>query len=376
MINKYFQSYFAIAFVLCLLFIIPKSFTEKLREVGAQVTAPIYSGLFFNKSSVMKQDLDQLALENTLLSKQIQEVRDYLVSEERLEEHFKKLDAVRSEKQELIKRREELLVDNLKRQLESVSAKVVYREPAFWSSLFWINVGERDNQALGYELIAYNSPVVIGSVIVGVIDYVGKNQSRVRLITDASISASVRILRGSEQNRFLLDQLNLLIDQLKFRQELFFSSEEQTNTLSILCDLQDNLKTSVHDRYLAKGELHGSSSPLWRSRLQKLKGIGFNYDYEDEEGPARDLRTGEPINKGDLSSEILLKEGDLLVTTGMDGVFPEGFHIAIVDKILPLEEGAISYSLEAKSLIANFDEIYKVSVLAPLREIPFSIEEL
>ena len=371
MIKKYFRSYFAIVFVLCLLFIIPKSFTEKLREVTVQANSPIYRGLSFNKSSVMKQDLDQLTLENALLSNQIQDVRDYLVSEERLEEHFKKLDTVHSEKKEFVKRRQEQLLDSLKRQMENISAKVVYREPAFWSSLFWIDVGQKDNDALGYELIAYNSPVVIGSVVVGVIDYVGKKQSRVRLITDASVSASVRIIRGSEQNRLLLDQLNLLIDQLKFREDLFFSPEELTNTLNILCHLHDNLKTSVHDRYLAKGELHGSSAPLWRSRQQKLKGVGFNYDYEDEEGPARDLRTGEPLNKQDALPEILLKEGDLLVTTGMDGVFPEGFHVAIVETVKPLEEGAISYDLEAKSLIENFDEIHKVSVLAPLRALPF-----
>lgn len=371
MTKKYFQSYFAIAFVLCLLFIIPKSFTDKLREISVQVSSPIYRGLSFNKSSVMKQDLDQLTLENALLSKQMQEVRDYLVSEERLEEQFRKLATVDSEKQEFVKRRQDQLLDNLKRQMESVSAKVVYREPAFWSSLLWIDVGQKDNESLGYELIAYNSPVVIGSVVVGVIDYVGKKQSRVRLITDANVPASVRILRGSEQNRLLLDQLNLLLDQLKFREDLFFSYEEQVNTLNILCHLHDNLKTSVHDRYLAKGELHGSSSPLWRSRLQKLKGIGFNYDYEDEEGPARDLRTGEPLNKEDVLPEILLKEGDLLVTTGMDGIFPEGFHVAIVEKVKPLEEGATSYDLEAKSLVENFNEIDKVSVLAPLREIPF-----
>lgn len=375
MIKKYFQSYFAVIFVLCFLFLIPKSFTEKLREVSVQTGSPIYKKLSFRKSDRVQEDLDQLRLENTLLSKQIQEVGEYLVSEERLEDHFKRLEAVHSDKKELIKRREELLLESLKKQIESISARVIYREPAFWSSLLWIDVGQKDNDVLGHELIAYNSPVVIGSVVVGVIDYVGKQQSRVRLITDASVTASVRILRGLSQNRVLLDQLNLLIDQLKFREDLFFSYEEQANTLNILCHLHDNVKTSVHDRYLAKGELHGSSFPLWRSRLQTLKGVGFNYDYEDEEGPARDLRTGEALNKAQVLPEILLKEGDLLVTTGMDGVFPEGFHVAVVEKVKPLEEGAISYNLEAKSLIENFDEIHKVSVLAPLREAPFSIRD-
>ena len=44
--------------------------------------------------------------------------------------------------------------------------------------------------------------------------------------------------------------------------------------------------------YLAKGELYGSSKPLWRTQRHQLKGTGFNYDFADGEGPARDLQTG------------------------------------------------------------------------------------
>lgn len=374
MIKKYFQSYFAIAFVLCFLLMLPKSFTEKIREGCVATGSPVYRKCYFHKQDITKENLDHLKLENALLAEQIQEVREYLVSEERLEEHFKKLEWIQGEKEdkEFLKRREALLLDRLNKQMRNVSAKVVYREPTFWSSVFWIDVGQSDNQTLGCEVIANNSPVVVGNVVIGVVDYVGKKQSRVRLITDASVCASVRVLRGSEQNHLLLDHLNVLLDQLKFREELFFSQEELQNTLNILYHLYDNLKTSVHDRYLAKGELHGSSTPLWRSRLQTLKGVGFNYDYEDEEGRARDLRTGEILDKQEgVVQEAILREGDLLVTTGMDGVFPEGFHIAVVEKIEPLEEGAIAYNIEAKSLVLNFDEIQKVTVLAPLRSPPF-----
>ena len=70
---------------------------------------------------------------------------------------------------------------------------------------------------------------------------------------------------------------------------------------------------------MAKGELHGSSKPLWRGYSQVLKGIGFNYDYADAYGPARDLRTGKTTaNSPGIS---LLRVNDLLMTTGMDGIF-------------------------------------------------------
>ena len=374
MIKKYLKSYVAIAFVIIFLLLLPKNFTEKIREGSVAATSPIYRGLSVHNQDNLKEDLDHVKLENALLAGQIQEVREYLISEERLEEHFKKLEWIQSEKEskKFLKRREELLLDRLNQQMRNVTAKVVYREPAFWSSLFWIDVGHNDNQILGYEVVASNSPVIVGNVVVGIVDYVGARQSRVRLITDASVCVSVRVLRGSEQNHLLLDHLNVLLDQFKFREDLFFSHEEQQNTLNILCHLHDNLKTSVHDRYLAKGELHGSSAPLWRSRLQTLKGVGFNYDYADQEGGARDLRTGECLDKqAGVMQEALLQEGDLLVTTGMDGIFPEGFHVALVEKVAPLEEGAIAYHLEAKSLILNFDEIRKVTILAPLRSPPF-----
>ena len=109
----------------------------------------------------------------------------------------------------------------------------------------------------------------------------------------------------------------------------------------------------------------GSSSPLWRSRDPILKGKGFNYDYEDTEGPARDLRGG-ASRSGDLPSLPLLKFGDLLVTTGMDGFFPSGLEVAIVTKVNDLKPGAYAYDLEAKPVVENFSDLHSVFVLPPL----------
>ena len=95
-----------------------------------------------------------------------------------------------------------------------------------------------------------------------------------------------------------------------------------------------------------------------------LKGIGFNYDFSDEAGPSRDLRTGKsPMGKNTLP---LLQIGDLLVTTGFDGVFPAGLHVARIQKIFPLKEGDYYYELEAKSTVDRLDDLNIVFVLQPI----------
>lgn len=247
----------------------------------------------------------------------------------------------------------------------SLNGQVVYREPSFWNSHLWIDLGEKDNKAVQEKIVCINSPVVIGNVALGVIDYVGEKKSRVRLITDTSLSLSARVVRGGEQNKALLDGMLSILDQLKVREDLFFSDEEQNNTIHLLQGLCDNIKLHVHERYLAKGEIKGSSTPLWRSKSNTLEGIGFNYDFEDVEGPARDLRTGESVDKK-IKGEVLVKEGDLLVTTGMDGIFPEGFYLGFVEKVHDLQEGAPYYDLKAKSLAPSFDELKSVTVLMPV----------
>lgn len=360
--------YFSLLLALCFLTLLPKSFTQKIRETYVQGSSWVqYNVLASSKGSA--EEIDHLRLENHLLATQLRQVSEFLTSDEKIEEEFKRWDLLSeakadkdSSQREFFKRREELLLKRLEQELTSINAKVVYREPISWSSLLWIDVGSEDNKKVGKEVVALNSPVLKGNVIIGVVDYVGSARSRVRLVTDTSLSLSVRVLRGGLQNKALLDHLMALSDELKLREDLFFSAEEQQNTLFILSHLKENLKTSVHDRYLAKGELHGSSQPLWRSRSQLLEGIGFNYDYPDAEGPARDLRTGETLEKrGD--PQILVQGGDLLVTTGLDGVFPEGFFVAMVEEVAPLEEGATSYDLKARSLVEDLNELRYVSVL-------------
>ncbi len=204
---------------------------------------------------------------------------------------------------------------------DALPARVIYRSLSSWNSSLWINVGEADNALYGKQMVTKNSPVTLGTAVVGVIDFVGKHQSRVRLITDTGLTPSVRAIR------------------------------------------EENGKK----RYLAKGELNGSYQPQWHAQGQILHGIGFNYDFPDEYGPARDLRTGDSLNSESHEPPIsLIQPNDMLVTTGMDGIFPAGLEVAKIMEILPLKEGDYTYSLTAKPVVENLNDLSIVFVIPPI----------
>lgn len=211
--------------------------------------------------------------------------------------------------------------ESLNSLYEVVPARVIFRSPSSWYSSLWINVGEETNKQIKENPIGKNSPVLVHDSLIGVIDYFGKKQSRVRLITDSGLTPSVRAVRQENQE----------------------------------------------SHFLAKGEIKGAGNPLYRSGGNILYGIGFNYDFKDEKGPARDLRTGEPTEQKEKYKTLpLLKVGDLLQTTGMDAVFPEGLNVGRITKIYPLKEGDYYYELEAEPTSGNLDDLSLVFVLPPI----------
>ena len=121
--------------------------------------------------------------------------------------------------QSFYKRRNAEIERLLGQELTSFSAEVIYRDPATWSDILWINVGEETNRKLNYNLISKNSPVLFGRYVVGVVESVGKSQSRVRLITSSSLTPAVRAVRGSIQNREMLELIDSILLHLNFSQE-------------------------------------------------------------------------------------------------------------------------------------------------------------
>ncbi len=268
-----------------------------------------------------------------------------------------------SEDSEFLQKKWGHLQARLQEELLSFPGEVIQRDPSSWTSAIWINVGHFDNRALGKEIISKNSPVLAQGALVGLVEYVGERQSRVRLLTDAGFIPAVRVVRGGLQNRELAAFLYATESRLRLRDDLFSSQEEKIELISQLAHLFQLLGGPSVQENLAKGELHGSSSALWHVRGPLLKGIGFNYDFADEQGPARDLRTGRPLGVTDGAWTPLIQKGDLLVTSGLDGLFPPNLPVALVERVLPAKEGAHSYDIEAFPAAHGLNDLRTVFVL-------------
>jgi len=319
-----------------------------------------------------EEKFEELQRENIVLHSQLDNLRQWLLNEDRIEEQLLRVKNLKESAEidpsssEFFSRRAKEISKILELQMQSIPAKVVFREPASWSSFVWINVGEKQNKALGRAVIAKNSPVVVGGCLIGVVEDVRHSQSRVRLITDSNLTPSVRTIRGKQQNQQLWQQLESVFRLLEMRKDLFQSPEEQKAIVSFFSRIKSRISTEGQDRYLAKGELHGGSAPLWRSRSSLLQGVGFNYDRPDSEGAARDLRSGKSKNGyNSLESLSILKEGDLLITSGLDGVFPAGLPIAVVKKVENLREGASAYELQAEAAAGSLNDLSTVFILPP-----------
>jgi rod shape-determining protein MreC len=305
------KSYFMIFVAIFILMSISKESADRMR--GA--TAATFEG-FWNMTHDFK--LATSSWFNYLFSSSgkcqtpnADEIQHLKLKNQLLEEELRKIQGLLPED----------LVQFFKVKNDFIPAQVIFRSPSTWNSSLWVNVGLEDNKKKGKEIIQKNSPVLFGTSVIGLIDYVGNKQSRVRLITDSGLRPSVRVKR-------IVDNKTL---------------------------------------FLAKGELHGSSQPLWRSKAQILHGMGFNYDFSDAEGCPRDLRTGKPLIQGIKSPSLpIIKVDDLLVTSGLDGVFPAGLDVATVTKLKPLKEGDYYFEIEAKPTAKNLYDLSLVFLLPPM----------
>jgi len=274
------KTYLIFFFVILCLLSIPMRFSSSIKGTVVELISPIWK---FGKAAAK----EQTALKIEQLESEVRELK--------------------LKNRQLVALIKEKALSAKEKPFTGTMARVLYRSPVFWSHFFIIDAGEDLKVAKG-------SPVVSQGSLVGVVDYVGKKMSKVRLLSDEGLQPSVRSVRGKEE-------------QL----------------------------------YLAKGILQGKSQPLWRSANVELKGIGFNYDFSDDAGPARDLLTGKATESDPTIP--LVKTGDLLVTSGLDGVFPEGIPVAYVKSVEKLKEGDFYFTLKATPCVHNFNNLTDVFVL-------------
>ena len=325
---------------------LPKSLVDRMRAWSVGAVTP------FSEQPV-QEEVSRLKRENQHLAAQVEMAYEWLLADRHVNELAQVLKEFGpAEKQTpVLQRRADHMKERLKAEAIALPASVIYRDSASWSNSLWINVGQEDNARVKETVVAKNSPVLAEGNLVGVVDYVGRKQSRIRLITDAGLSPAVRAVRGAIQDREMARLIKTLSERIKGRADLFASGDEQGQLLDRLNRLNGKLKGGTDEDFLAKGQLMGSISPFWRSKGQILKGVGFNFAYPDEP-----LKTGVP----------LLREGDFVVTSGLDGVFPSGIPVGVVTQVTPPDIGGYSYEIEVQPMARNLNDLQTVSVLPPL----------
>jgi cell shape-determining protein MreC len=343
-------SYFLLALLLFFLLNLPDSQVNRFRS-----RVLFAEGRFSNKRLLEGEgELLALKIENKKIKDDLEEVRSWIESQDRIDTHVKRIEGLLQNKSysAFYQRRIRDLIRLLEKQVYSVEAKVIFRDPSFWGSGFWIDKGEKDNRELDAKIISKNSPVLFGDSLIGIVEIVEEKRAYVRLLTDSLLTPAVRAIRGEEGNLSLIEKMNSFEDELQSLEDLIPSSffDELHRIKKILNEDKETL-------YLAKGELRGASYTLWRNRSPVLKGIGFNYEFSDEEGEAHTIH--------DKLKHPLLKVGDLLITSGLDGVFPPGLPVAIVSKIFSLKEGDFAYEIEATLTAGNLDLITHVQIYPP-----------
>lgn len=252
----------------------------------------------------------------------------------------------------------------LKEKYASIVAQVTFQTSSPWTHVLWIDKGSKTPD-LPFP-ICLNAPVLKGSTLIGIVDFVGAHASRIRLISDPALHPAVRVVRGGYMPRqavFMAQELELMLQKNPSMMPNELLAQKLTALLHILTE---TTQPEVELR-LAKGELQGCEAP---DAPHILRGIGFNCDFADDECPKRDLRTGQ---KDEKDPQIpLIKPGDILETSGLDGFFPKGLEVARVNKVAPLEEGAISYSILAESLASDFTALEYVTIIPQTASDPFS----
>lgn len=366
--KKFLFSYFGIVAALLILLSISRSTSDNIRNNIGAILAP-----FWNKIASIKGDpkvlsseetIQKLQLENQLLKNELAFQDKLLVDKQWLDTLMQKQSNIES-----IQTNYSAYLQNLKKsilyRLQAIPARIIFRSQDTFYNSFWINVGEMHNKLYPIKVICKNSPVLVGNSIVGVIDFVGSHQSRVTMITDPRLTPSVRVVRGGEQEGAFADQIEAFLSLIN-QGKVAISESDSSKLTDMLKQIKGKLQPEKKSFYLAKGELQGGAYASGRLQANILKGTGFNYDFPDEEGGARDLRTGHLLSDPKAAPQPILKLHDLLVTTGFDGIFPPNLKVGTISKIELLKEGDYYYEVEAKPSAGNLNDLSLVFVIPPM----------
>ena len=335
-------TFFSILPVLFLFFFIiqmPTSFVKKIRIKMLETMIPLQRGFqkvlfFFPSQEVVTQLCEEKALKEKMAT--------VLLLSEMETEKLKTQSNVAEEC--FLQLKEERFITDLS---EAIASRVIFREIRSYNNAIWIDRGTSSNDACGREIIAVNSPVLSNGVLVGVVDEVFENYSRIRLITDKKLTPSVRALRGGSQERYILFNLLMALENV----HNLFSVDKNKNhhLITMMESLEKEIASNnLRSCLLAKGELKGSLVSSMRCPSLLIEGVGFNCQFEED---------------WDQKDPNILNTNDLLITTGLDGIFPPNIPVAVVTKVKNIKNGELFYNIEAKLLATDIFFLQNVSVL-------------
>ncbi|EPP34481.1 rod shape-determining MreC family protein [Chlamydia ibidis] len=219
---------------------------------------------------------------------------------------------------------------------DSKPCRIIYRDPAYWGSSCWVNVGKQQG-------VQKNSPVLSGKFLVGLVDYVGNTQSRIRLITDVGMKPSVVAVRGGIQAWVVKNYARELINHIEKLSDVYILEKDKYEKIFQLEELESLIPCNEENTWLLRGTLSGRGGSLWQPEASILYGEGFFSS----------------------NGKTTLQIGDILVTTGLDGVFPPGLLVAKVLQIFPPNEGACCFKIEAQSLATDITQSHLL-ILPPM----------
>jgi rod shape-determining protein MreC len=250
--------------------------------------------------------LEQLKLENTLLNNQLSSLKCLLQEKNRL------LHISDTSANSLYKPTSEIAI-----------AQILIKDLKPSSFTFWVDIGSNTCQFIGK-----GSPVCFGPYALGIIDYVGKRTSRVRLIADPKLQPSVTAIRGQAARSWMTD----ILDAFKADEKLQKNTSQRAIQL-----IQNELQSGALSEELENGYLTGQKR---HAGQELLRGEGF-------------------------SKESSLQVGDRLITSGLDGMFPKGLIIGKIIEMTPPPPGALSYGVWIKPIYTKKRPPY-VYILPPM----------
>lgn len=194
-------------------------------------------------------------------------------------------------------------------QYERLSTLVSLRDPGDWAGFVWVELPNRQSPETWLE-----SPAIVGDCAVGLVDFCRGERCRIRLLSDAQLSLSVTIPASQ---------------------------------------LEGDLACVPGECPPLVGQVRGFGGALCNSSGSLLAGEGYI------PGPPKSEQWRQPLIEGKRQFAV----GDLLVTSGLDGIFPSGLRVGSVESVETARPAQTRYLFSLKSAI----DLHRVSQITLLR---------